>query len=201
MKIGSWIARSVIERVSTRSTGVPHYRRVVVSLTLGNLRTMVLLFYAAVSARNGSTSLATTWRIAKPDAPSATGTRKSSSAAPARAARSRMAGRSRTGRPTTRDERLVLSTTNHLAMLDKPFTAKITLPIIPSPHTHNTRLSHSRIISRSTADLAPRIHRCTLRQCLKDRPHSRNHTTPPPTACLPSCRNTRLPRQVLRRVR
>jgi hypothetical protein len=93
VKIGSWIARSVIDRESTRSMDVPNYGKAMVSLTLGNFRTMVLLCYAAASAPSGSTSLATTRQIAKRDVPSATGTRKSSFAAPARAASSRMAGK------------------------------------------------------------------------------------------------------------
>ena len=198
MKIGSWIAKSVTERVSTRLIDVPNYRKVVVSLTTLNFRMMALLCYAVASVQNGNTLCATTWQIAKPDVLSATGTRKSSSAEPAKFAPLRMASRSPTVRPTTQVEPPVHTTTNQLAMLDKPLTAKITPLILTmlSRHTRNTRPSHSRITSRSTVDLPTPFHHPTLRQHLRDHHRILNRTTRR-TARLPSWRSIRLPRRVL----
>ena len=158
---------------------------------------MALLCYAVAGVQNGNTSSATTWQIAKPDALSATGTRKSSPAEPAKVAPLRMAGRSPTGRPTTRVEPPARTTTNQLAMLDKPHTAKITPLILTmlDRRTHNTRPSHSRIISRSTVDLPTPFRRRTLGHRLRDHRRILNPTTRRP-AHLPSWRSIRLPRQV-----
>jgi hypothetical protein len=150
-----------------------------VSLTFRNFRMTVLLCYVAASAPSGNISFAMTWQIAKRDAPSATGIRKSSSVAPVKVASLRNTGKYPMGRrPTTRVERPVLTIPNHhLAMLDKLLTVKITLLLLTmlDRHTHNTRPSHSRIINRSTADLAPPLIHCrnTLNPCL-----NLNLTTP-----------------------
>jgi len=61
-----------------------------------------------------------------------------------------------------------------------------------SRHTHNTRPSHSRIISRSTVDLPTPFHHRTLRQHLRDHHRTLNPTTRR-TARLPSWRSIRLP--------
>jgi len=149
---------------------VSNFREGMASLILGNSRMMVLPCYVAASAQGGSTSLATTWRIAKRDVQSVTGTRKSSSAAPVRAEAPRMAGRSPMAPhlqlPTTRAEPPVLTTTNHLAMLDKSLTAR-TILTTPDRHTNNTRPSRSRITNLSNADSRPPIHRRTCKRCLK----------------------------------
>jgi hypothetical protein len=187
VKIGCWIARSVIVLVSTRLMGVPNFREGMASLILGNFRMMALPCYVAASAQSGSTSLATTWRIVKRDAPSVTGTRKSLSAATVRAVASRMAGRSSMARhlhPSTPVEPPVPTTTKHLALLDKPLTAKTILILIPDRHTNNTRQLRSRIINPSNADSRRPIHRRTCRRCLKHQ-HTRKHTTAR-TALLPS---------------
>ena len=179
MKIGCWIARSVIVLVSTRLVGVPNFREGMVSLILGNSRMMALPCYVAASAQSGGTSLAMTWRIAKRDAPSVTGTRKSLSAATVRTVASRMAGRSSMARhlhPSTQAEPPVLTTTKHLAMLDKPLTAKTILILIPDRHTNRTRQSRSRTINPNNADLRRPFHRRTCRRCLKH-PRTRKPTT------------------------
>jgi hypothetical protein len=158
------------------------------SLILGNSRMTVLRCCVAASAQDGSTSLVTTRRIAKRDAPSVTGTRKSSSATPVRAVATQMAGRSSMARlcPTTRAERPVLTTTKRQAMLDKPLlTAKIILFLITHDrHTNNTRRSRSHITNLSNADSRPPIHRRTRKRCLKHR-HT-PHPTTARTGLLPS---------------
>ena len=193
MKIGCWIARSVIGLVSIRLMDVPNFLEGMASLILGNSRMTVLPCCAAASARGGSTSLVTTRRIARRDAPSVTGTRKSSSAAPVRVVATRTAGcwsqMVRHLHRTMRAERQVLTTTNRQVMLDKPplLTVKIILFLItPDRRTNNTRPSRSRIINPSNAALRRHIHRHhTRRRCLKRRQRTPNLTTAR-TALLPS---------------
>ena len=178
---------------------VPNFCEGMASLILGNSRMTVLPCCAAASARGGSTSLVTTRRIARRDAPSVTGTRKSSSVAPVRAVATRMAGcwsrMVRRLRPTMPAERQVLTTTQRQAMLDKPplLTAKIILFLITlGRHTNNTRPSRSRITNPSNADSRRHIHRRhTCRRCLKHQQRTPNRTTAR-TALLPSWCRTRL---------
>ena len=159
---------------------------------------MALLFYAVASVQNGNTSPATTRQIAKLDALSATGTRKSSPAEPAKLAPLRVAGRSPTVHPTTPVKPPVHTTTNQLAMPDKSLTAKIShlILIMLDRHTHNIRPSRSRIINRSTVNLPMPFHRHTLAQRLRDHRRILNPITRRTTR-LPSWRSFRLPRQVL----
>ncbi|KAH9995744.1 hypothetical protein BJV77DRAFT_205745 [Russula vinacea] len=109
------------------------------------------------------------------------------SAATVRTVASRMAGRSSMARhlhPSMQAEPPVLTTTKHLAMLDKPLTAKTTHILIPDRHTNNTLQSRSRTINPNNADLRRPFHRRTCRRRLK---HLRTRKlTTARTALLPS---------------